>query len=414
MLRVLKFMWTEAGLHGELDAMRSKIHLPNRVNDAKNNIKHVQFPFHLLSGNQDNSEGKRPMVIFLGEDFRNLPNTDLDRAMHISNQCLDYIRRECGGCELYYKPHPTETDEHTMLDLKGFTMMERVPVELAFMKYAGCIRHVFSTCSTASRIAYDFGLNSSVFLDPIAPALDQRTLQGFRELLSMLPDECFIRNFSQPLQENRKEMNSDGVVLDEQIRTLVTGRRGTVWMLIGDPNALPYAKVIDMLVRKHNPEMLLHLVVSWHHRWKTMPIDEVEKLFNSVSFIPRLFYSLRPEKLLRAWQAARLIRAWPIGKEDVIISRLGLAFTDDCFASYFPYVSRIALMPKDFFDLACGRQTLDTEWYRRRLGAVFFNCIIEPLLNIERTEYFEDKRRIVNIYRYMRPLNDVFDTVWVY
>ena len=393
-----------------LNTKKMETHLLRQINDIKDNVHYVQFPLHLLSGG---ASGERKMIIFLGEDFRNLPDTDLDRAMKISNQCLDYIRRECAGCELYYKPHPTETNEHTMLNLDGFIMMKRMPVEVFYIKHADEIQHVFSTCSMGSRMAYNFGFNSSLFLEPIFPALDPRTIQGFRELFSMLPAKCFIQDFSQPLRENRKEMNFDKA-LDEQIRTLIAGRHGTVWMLIGDPNSLPYAKVIDMLVKKHNPNMSMRLVISLHHRWGTMPMDEVKKLFDYVLFIPRVFYSLRPDKLLRAWRAARLIRAWPVGKEDVIISRLGLAFTDDCFVSYFPRTPRVALMPKDFFDLACGEQNLNVERYRRRLGAIFFNRVVEPLLGIERTKYFEDKRSIAHIYRYARPLNDIFDAVWVH
>ncbi len=392
------------------NTQKSTIHFPRRINDGKNNVFRFGFPLHLLSGGEGNI---RKMIIFLGEDFRNLPNTDLSRAIAISNQCLNYIRRECNGCELYYKPHPTETDEFAMLNLEGFKVMEKAPVELAFMKHADRIQHVFSTCSTASRIAYEFGFNSSVFLDPIAPALNPETVNGFRVFLAMLPKECFIENFSQALLENKKRLGTREE-LEDQVRTLVVGRRGTAWMLIGDPNALPYAKVVDMLVKKSNPEISLHLVISLHRRWETMPIDEVKKFFEKVSFIPREFYSVQPKKLLNAWRTARLIHAWPIDKNDVIISRLGLAFTDDCFASYFPNNPRVALMPGDFFDTTCGEQKLNQEQYRSRLGAKFFNLILEPILGIERTEYLEDKKRIANVYRYARPLNDIFDAVWVY
>ncbi|MBI4160776.1 MAG: hypothetical protein HY506_02605 [Candidatus Yanofskybacteria bacterium] len=388
----------------------SRYILSKNLNNNKNNVSCFSFPLGAFS---NNAEHERRIVIFLGEDFRNLPGTDLGRAMRISNQCLNYIRRECKGCELYYKPHPTETDEHTMLNLEDFIVMKRMPVEVFYMKHADEIRHVFSTCSLASRMAYDFGLNSSLFLEPIAPSLDPRTVLGFRELFSVLPAECFINNFSQPLRENKKP-SAISREFEKQIQSVVAGRHGTVWMLIGDPNALPYAKVVDASVKKYNPDMSMHLVISWHHRWETMPMDEVKQLFDSVSFIPRPFYSLRPEKLLRAWRTARQIQSWPVGREDIIVSRLGLAFTDDCFASYFSHIQRIALMPKDFFDLACGEQRLDTERYRRRLGAIFFNRVMEPVLGIKRTHYFEDKRRIANVYRYQRPLNDIFDHVWVY
>lgn len=391
--------------------MISPYFLSHNLNNNKNNILHFPFPLGILSNNTTRG---RHMVIFLGEDFRNLPGTDMAQVMHISNQCLDYIRRECRGYEFYYKPHPTETDEHTMLNLDGFTLMERMPVEIFYIRYADKIKHVFSTCSSASRMAHDFGFNSSLFLEPIAPSLDPRTVQGFREFFSILPTECFIGDFSQPLKENRKPLEISGE-FENQVKNIVAGRHGTVWMLIGDPNSLPYAKVIDILVKKYNPDMSMHLVISWHHRWQIVPMNDVKRLFNSVSIVPRPFYSLRPEKILRAWRAARLIRSWPVGKEDIIISRLGLAFTDNCFVSYFSRNPRVALMSKDFFDLACGEQNLNVERYRRRFGATFFNRILEPLLGIEKTEYLENRQRAGwNIYRYVRPLNDIFDAVWVH
>lgn len=397
------------------------IHFSSRINKEKNNIFEMSFPLATISDggsgpalNNTDVNGGRRMVIFLGNDFRNLPSINLERATQITNQCLDYVRRECSDCDLFYKLHPAETDEYKMLNLEGFALMEKTVVEVLYMKYAARIEHVFSLGSLASVTAHNFGLNSSLFLEIAASALGPQIFDGFRKYFSVLPEKCFINDFSQSLRENKKETDPSEK-LENQIRALVASRSGTAWMLIGDPNSLPYAKTIDTLIKKHNSNMRMHLVISWHHRWNTMPIDEVKKLFNAISVIPRVFYSLHPKKILKAWRTARMIRNWPVSKDDVVISRLGLAFTDDCFASYFRHIPRVALMPKDFFDLAFKELNLDPQKYRKRLGATFFNRILEPLLGIERTEYLENIPRTGwNIFRYVRPVNDIFDEVWVY
>ena len=398
--------------------MNSIFSLANRINRQKQNIFNFVFPFGLFSQeNKDGANAAKNMVIFLGNDFHNLPGANFQRAIELTNECLDFVRRECVGCNLFYKPHPAETDELLKLNLNGFSVMEKMPVELLYMKYAKNIRHVFSVCSLASRTAHEFGFNSLIFLEPVAPALGASTTEGFRRYLSVLPPECFIDDLSQPLRmvkdnKNNEDKSKD---LERRIQRLVANRNGVAWMLVGDVNLLPHAKVMDEFIKKSNPEMQVQVVMPRHHRIETLPVNEIKSLFPNVQFIPRSFYSLRPRKVLHAWRTARLIRGWPIGKDDVIIAQYGLSFTDDCFASYFKHNHRVALMPKDFFRLASEEQKIDADRYRRRPGALFFNRVLEPLLGIERTEFFEEKSRSGwPIYRYSRPLNDIFDEVWVY
>ena len=86
--------------------------------------------FYLLDRSGDGAEAN--WAVFLGNDFKNMSQT-LNRPAYIkqTNLCLDYIRRECRGCKLFYKPHPNETDEYSHFNLDGFDVIDEAHNELA-------------------------------------------------------------------------------------------------------------------------------------------------------------------------------------------------------------------------------------------------------------------------------------------
>src|SRR3989344_7536034 len=104
--------------------------LPDNASSAK--ITKCPFPyFYLLDKSLDlNQDGN--WAIFLGNDFKNMSVT-LDRDAYIreTNHCLDYIRKNCKGLKLYYKPHPNETDEYTHFNLDSFEVIKKADNEVA-------------------------------------------------------------------------------------------------------------------------------------------------------------------------------------------------------------------------------------------------------------------------------------------
>jgi len=383
------------------------------INEQKDNVRKISIPFDILT--EDERGDERRMVIFLGENFLHLPGTNLQKAYRLINQCLDYVRRECAGYELYYKPHPKikERDEREFLDLSGFNITGNTVAELFYVKNIKKIKYVFAACSMASRTAYNMGLNSYTFMNIVGASFDPQTLEGFREFNKDMPPDFFINSFSQPLKENRRTI-AHSAELERCISSIFTKKNGSVWFQITDPGNLADILAIVAQIRKIDPKRKVNLVIIKHHRWRVIPTNDFREYFDEVVFLLRVFYSLRPGKLFRAIQTARVIKKFPIQSEDIIIDSPGLGFAAACFASYFQKNIKIALMQNDTFRVLSGQRSYGRDLFRTRPGARFFNLILEPLLGIERSIFIEDRRRIFNAGGYLRPINDIFDHIWVY
>ncbi len=159
---------------------------------------------------------------------------------------------------------------------------------------------------------------------------------------------------------------------------------------------------------------MVNLVAVRHHRWDVIPTEDIEEYFDNIFFVPRIFYSLRPRKIYKAIKAARAIKKFPINPDDIILEVPGLGFAADCFTSYFRNNIRVVMLSQDVFKISCEEQKYSRTIFRTRPGATFFNLIVEPILGLERTRWLEDKRRIFNVDRYARSMNDVFDYVWIF
>ena len=389
--------------------------LKRLINDKKDNIQKVSIPFGILAGDNGTENNERRMVVFLGDNFRDLSGTDLKEATRISNLCLNYVRRQCAGFDLCYKPHPrahsTGADEADLLDLSGFKIEDATVAELFYLKNIEKIKYVFAACSMGSVTAYDMGLNSYTFLNIISAAFDPETRKGKNKVLKDMPPEFFIDSFEQPLKENKKKFNDDGA-LEKCIRDVFFQKRGRVWLFLGGTADLANAAAITMLIKKINPGRAVDLIIVMHNRWSVVPMDDIRGYFDNIFTLPRIFYSLRPVKIFRAIKTARTIKKFPIQPNDIILEIQGLGFAADCFTSYFPKSTRVAIISGEVFDISCEEQRYSRDIFRTRPGATFFNLILEPILGIERTQWLEDRRRIYNVDRYVRPINDIFDYVW--
>ncbi len=389
--------------------------LKRSINDQKDNIREFPIPYDVLM--RDATIEERKMVVFLGDNFVDLPGTDLKEVSRITNLCLDYVRRECEGHELYYKPHPRAQSKpshgNNSLDLSGFKIENSRTAELFYLKNIKKIKYIFATCSGGSRTAYDMGLNSYSFLNLISPTFDIKTRQGENEAFQKMPPSCFIDDLSQPLKENKKKF-IDGSMGEQHIREVFIKKSGSVWILLSDTGTLAAVVALTALIRKIDPERMVNLVAVRHHRWDVIPTEDIEEYFDNIFFVPRIFYSLRPRKIYKAIKAARAIKKFPINPDDIILEVPGLGFAADCFTSYFRNNIRVVMLSQDVFKISCEEQKYSRTIFRTRPGATFFNLIVEPILGLERTRWLEDKRRIFNVDRYARSMNDVFDYVWIF
>ncbi len=386
--------------------------LKRLINDSKDNILDINIPFGLFQ--DDNEDGKeRRMVVFLGDNFADLPGTDLKEAYRITNLCLDYVRHQCSGYELYYKPHPklVERDESQFLNLSGFKIESSIVAELFYIKNIKKIKYVFGACSMGSVTAYNMGLNSYTFTNIVGKSFDPVTFDGKKKAMSNMPEVFFINDFRQTLVENRKKYGGHSI-MEGNLRKIFSQKNGKMWFVLGGTADLANAIAISTLSKKIDPNRKNNLIVVNHHRWKVVPLGDLKLFFENIYFVPRVFYSLRPNKIIKAIRAALEIKKFDIRPEDIILSIPGLGFADDCFASFFKQSINVAIIGSDVFEISTGEQNYSNKMFRGRLGARFFNLFLEPLLGIERTVWLEDKRRIFNVDRYSRPMNDIFDYIW--
>ena len=243
-------------------------------------------------------------------------------------------------------------------------------------------------------------------------SFDEKTAKGYMDFFKEMPSECFVDSFRAPLKENRLKSATDGT-LEKNVCDILAQKSGSVWLIIGDPATLARAIVITQVIKKVNPQRTVNLIIEKHHRWKVVPIDDIKIYFDNVFFVPRIFYSLRPAKILKAIKTSFEISKFPIKREDIIIQILGHDFTFNCFTSYFRNNLQIFVLRHETFSMLYEERKYSKPTFRTRPGVIFFSFILEPILGLERTWFLEDTRRIHNIYRYLRPVNDIFHYLWL-
>src|SRR3989338_9410979 len=257
--------------------------LPSPVNKAKNNIIKILSPYFLMhkySSFVKEQEKEEKAVVFFGANFKDLPGADWDKFIDITNKSLDYVRRECVGHKLYYKPHPAETDEFKLVNLNGFEITKDTSIaEFYLWKNVRNIKYTFSTCSGANISAYYMGFNSYVFWDLFNSAIDRETAKGYVEYFKNMPDNFFINDLRSELIENKK-MPIEDSFLEEELSELFNKDKGKIWFTIGDPNYLVNILVLARLVRKVNPNKKINLVIMKHHRWNVMNPDDFKYYFD--------------------------------------------------------------------------------------------------------------------------------------
>ena len=402
--------------------MKKYLKLPPGINLAKSNIFSVNLPYYLLSQGAGRSLAKenKPWIVFWGVPFKNLPMVYADVAGFVSqtNLCLDYLRREYSGYELLYKPHPNETGEQTMLDLTGFTILSQKEVsEFFILKNFDKIQQVFSTYSSAAMTAYKFGLEAHIFLPLIEPFLTKANQEGNREYYKRLPNEFFISDLDHKPEPNYLTIPTmpDPLLQSNLIQLLAGQSSGTVWFILGDPGSLTSVILLARFVKSLVPSLATGLIIEKHHRWKMMDLDAVEKFFDRTLIYPRWLASVRPWRVWKQIKTAWALRHAPIARNDILVYLNYTSFVENCLLSYFSANRKIAFIKKETLEFCYGVKEPDFfQIYFSRVGHHFYQKIVQPLLRLYPTVFLEDPVRVANFDRYLMPVNDLYDQVYVY
>ena len=392
-----------------------------KADEKADNIFRIPTPYDLISHfSPDNQQNKRK-VIFWGASFMKLSDElRVDDYIHKANECLDYIRRECANCDLYYKPHPAEKDESKLLDLTSFKILEDPTLaEIFLWKNLNQISHSFSISSNASVAAYNFGLNSYVFYKLFEPAVGKATFEAWRDYFKNLPDQISITDLNMSLEENRILL-SNNELLKQNIRKLLEENSGKIWFTIVEPSPVMIMVALAELIKSIEPERQIGLIISQQRRWRVIGMDDFRDYFDEIRFLPRVYYSLRPRKIWTAVLQAIKIRNFKIKSEDIIISFMAFpnfSFVENCLISYFKKNKKITFCYPMNFDTMYALNFSDffkQADFKTKPASVFFNKILEPMLGLFRTVYLQcGDGRVFNITRYNKPLENIFDQVYL-
>ena len=387
-----------------------------RLNAAKNNIAVFETPYHVFN-NFDLGKNEKKMVIFMGMDFHNLPSSlNKNSFIDIENKCLDYVRKECAGYDLYYKPHPAEKDERDYLNLTSFKFIEDPSIsEFFLVKNISKIQYVFSPFSWISVSAYAMGLNSYVFSNLFKTAMNEAQVGFYGDYFKEMPPQFFINSFDQKLTENKSVPGRDEL-FEKEIRDIISSKKGTAWFVIVDPGLLPIIIAMAQLIKSIDPNRNTNLVISRHNRWDKMNIEEIGPYFDAIRTFKRTFYSLRPQKIFDAVKIALSAKKLPIGGEDIIFGFTNTGFLENCLISYHKEAMKIACQAKLnlewMYSINRSEVLSDDKFYQIK-SSIFYNRSLERLLVLNRTLYLKSgDGTVFNISRYEKPLNDVYDRVW--
>ncbi|OGN05678.1 MAG: hypothetical protein A2831_00665 [Candidatus Yanofskybacteria bacterium RIFCSPHIGHO2_01_FULL_44_17] len=385
-----------------------------QVNNKKDNIFRVKLPFHLLG---DNTSENKNTIIFWGADFKFLPpGIPEDKFIELSNSCLDFIRKNCPGYELIYKLHPAETDEYTKLNLDGFSVVGTDNIgEFYLLKNINRIKYTFSAISGACVSAHKMGIPSYVFVSLFEPLFRPETLKGYREYFSQLPSESFISNFADGFRDYKTAVDIDETLKNNFVR-LLKESPGKVFFIADTPGSLAELISLTKLIKSISPQRPVGLLVCRHHRWDVMNFDDLKAHFDSIDIFSRTFYSLRPNKLIKALKIARDIKKFPIKNGDILIGTTHTSFVEVCFMSYHKHAKMLCVLSEVSFDTVYGqrgKKMLAEIHYETPPSSHFYNLIFEPLLGLYRTKYMNDPGKVMNFRCYQEPVNDIYDQIYL-
>lgn len=387
-----------------------------------NNVISTHFPYYWVPFRKiKNEEGpSKKRVIFLGNDMSGFVNAlgnkpeIAEKYVEKVNQCLNYIRRECVGCDFFYKPHPSDPNEHFFLNLEGFNLInEKGNAEIFFWKNRGNIEAVFAVNSLGLLSAYGFGLNAYAFSEFFRPIFGKELFESIDDCYAGLPERFFIRDFNQRLLPHDISGGAD-TVLENYLRGLLAKNQGDIWFVVSATEFIVILISLASFIKSLEPSRKIRLIISRHHRWDLINEEEIKPYFDEIIFLPRVFYALRISKLFQAVRVWMRIKQFGLKPEDIIISGSQVEFVENCFISSFKQNHKVGLILKrDFYanyDLSNSVFSKNNNFYFSR-ASWFFNKILEPLLGLNKTMFLLYSPGCTAIVRYQKPVNQIFNQV---
>jgi hypothetical protein len=380
---------------------------------VKNKICNTRWPYYWLDPSGVGSGGS--WTIFFGADFKNIPDIDLDVFARRTNECLDYIRKNCNDCRLIYRPHPDETDEHKLLNLNSFDVQKDSQIAETFLwSNRNKVKYVFSVCSTSSMAAFSMGLNSYGFYKYFRDLYRGNIRIFVDNYFGDLPRNFFIENLKEPLRENRIEWREDKD-LSDYFRVILSDNKGPVWFTVVENRFISAILGLTNMIKKIDPDREVNLIISGHHRWAQEVPEELKIKFNKVLVFPRSFYSLRPSKLVSAIATAIKIRKFKIKNGSIFIGFAHHDFVENCFMSYNKDKFRTAFLLEATWKLNFKTESLgfDQNNFRIDKASFFYNHFLEPLLGLNRTLFVHHGQRNLYFIRLQKPIEEIFDRVYL-
>lgn len=385
-----------------------------------NNIIWASFPYY-WAPKTFSGQTLKNKVVFLGNDMKGfmqgMGNDPKLKESYIKkmNECLDYVRRECGpNSEFLYKPHPADFEEQKYLNLRGFTVVnERGNAEIFFWKNSDSIKAVFAVNSLGLLSSYGFGLNSYAFCNLFRPIYGEKIFESIADCYAGMPDGFFINDLGRRLPENKPILKKDEIV-ETYFRDLLSEYGGNIWFIVSATEFIVILISLANFIRSIYPDRQINLVISRHHRWDIINPADIKPYFNRIIFLPRIFYSLR--NILEAFKTFRAVRKIGIRPGDVIISGSQVEFVENCLISRYKNNPRIGLVLKrDFYANYDNRNSVfsNNERFRFTKASFFFNKILEPFLGLNKTLFMLYAPGAISVNRYQRPINELFDRVIV-
>mgnify|MGYP001603823625 CR=1 FL=1 len=380
-------------------------------------ITKINFPFSLSRVRQSVSE--KPMAVFFGADFYNLP-LDANQGLFIekTNEILNLIRKELPKHKLVYQPHPNETDEFSKLDLRGFEVGEHTIAEIYLYENASAIDYVFSAQSGASIAAFSMGFDSVIFLDLLHGALSEETIVGYRSYFDGLPESFFMKSFTGPLYRRNQRSSEIELRALTMISSLINPNK-TLFVLSSDPSTALRGAVLVRQLRRQFPLLTAKLIMINHRRWQLAKDNPtVAGSFNEIILLPwsRVWYSTNWANLEKTFRAARTLRKQTFEVGETLISLAHGLFEENAILSYHSHLNKILLIENRWYKFIYdgGYRELPSGGWEDSWGARLFNHFLEPLLGLYRTVYREyQDGKVLNLFRYQKDPEQIYDKILV-
>lgn len=381
-------------------------------------VQKINFPYLLENKSKEIPPEKR-LVIFFGTNFWGVPlGWNLPLFIESTNRMLEYIRRNFPGRRLFYQPHPNETDEYTRLNLNGFVIGERTVAELFLYTNAKSIEYIFSACSGASTSAFAMGFNAAIFLDVLHRALPEESITIYRSYFAKLPESFFINSFTQPVPiQSFGHLDAQTEGLAQIYQSL--GGASDIWFLVSDPSLMVKAMLLTQRLRQFSSKLKFGLIQINSQRWNVVaPTKEFLSRFDRVIKLAHqgtVRYSARPSRILSTINIAWALKKLPITPGAAIISFANMLFEENCILSFYHWSRKISFIEYRWyaFTFEANTRADDDDHFQTSQGQSVFYHLIEPLLGLNRTVFRQSKGKVLDYFRYQRPLEEIYDSTFI-